>query len=481
MVNKCKDKIKECRVIIDQIEDRLSSLPDELRIQILSRLPLRSAIVTECLSSRWRGLWTNITSVNIEPAGTTHPKYSDEFLNALDKIRSRMVSPFIYRFSFELINGVQGTFRPPYLDSWVQQICDRDVRELKLTETRQFPSFIFRTQSLVSIELRSTSTWVLPDDCEPINLPNLKNLGINLCPAICDWVEKQIKLCPSLEQLSLMCETYYWDSPGKRITCSNQNLRRLSINFKSSKVSHNVVIDAPKLEYLAIRALKTSTFSFTNEPVVLREAKIEIYGTTRTPAKPDKLNRVISKFYEDISNVRFLGLHIDSLDNNLSTFFRNTTKLTLDMDSSHSISMVLSMLELCPALDDLTLKFLHIGDDREWCRHPKLGQSTSKARRPLKTINIECYWPKNYDSHPGLSFLALIEYFLTHATDLERFKVNLDATRLSENVIVKHDESVELELCKLLYQCPTMSKRCEVEFVGRCFMMSRKAGPKAKT
>ncbi|KAK9715962.1 hypothetical protein RND81_06G201900 [Saponaria officinalis] len=466
-------------------EDRISSLPDDIRIQILSCLPLRSAILTESLSSRWRGLWTNITSINIE-TGTSW-KYSDEFLNALDEIRSRIISPFIRRFSFELIHGVQDAFGPPSLYSWFQQICDRNVRELKLMwlyyqgdfNRCQFPCFIFRTQSLVSIELGSASYWVFPDECEPINLPNLKNLSIKICPSICDWLEKQINLCPSLEQLSLIYCMDYEYLPGQRFMCSNQNLRRLSIRlsttfygFNSFTKNYKVVINAPKIEYLAISAPKTWTFCFAQKPVVLREAKITCSETAGTLVISDELKKVKSKFYEDISNVRLLGLHIDSLDD-VSAVFCNTTRLTLDMNLSHSIIIVLSLLELFPNLDVLTLKFNHIG----FRGLPKL-KKVRNIRRALKTIEIECYLSYKYECL-GSSFLALIEYFLRNAIDLEHFKVNIGVmSRPLENVIVQHNESVELELCKLLYQCPTISKRCEFQFVGRYFTMSRKDGPK---
>nr|XP_033512355.1 F-box/LRR-repeat protein 25-like [Nicotiana tomentosiformis] len=46
------------------MEDKLSQLPDDILVSILSKLTLKEAVLTSFLSSRWRYIWTRVTRLN---------------------------------------------------------------------------------------------------------------------------------------------------------------------------------------------------------------------------------------------------------------------------------------------------------------------------------------------------------------------------------------------------------------------------------
>ncbi|XP_074297084.1 F-box/FBD/LRR-repeat protein At5g22700-like [Silene latifolia] len=236
-------------------EDRLSSLSDDVLIEIISFLPLQFAIVTGSLSRRWCGLWTKVTSINIK---------LPDFKNFPD-FMSHITSPSIYRFFVKCAVEVDDSISCSLLNFWFRQACDRNVRELELACPPRFmgsschenilPSFVLQTQSLTSIELYFVYNLQLPDDGQ-INLPNLKRLRFTRYRVDLKLLGTLIEACPSLEDLSLI-DFLFMSTPERDIKVFNRNLRRLVIDTGCIEDRRfAVVINAPKLEQLVCHLCK---------------------------------------------------------------------------------------------------------------------------------------------------------------------------------------------------------------------------------
>ncbi|XP_074298947.1 putative F-box/FBD/LRR-repeat protein At1g78760 [Silene latifolia] len=329
------------------------------------------------------------------------------------------------------------------------------------------PIVIFQTQSLVSIELSSSSgnSLELPDDCEIINLPNLKRLSLQFVSFRLQWIEKLIKACPSLEVLYL---TRLIKNPGslhqlQSLKCCNQSLRWLLIRTNFAE-SNSIVIKAPKLEYLDILAPKPGIFSFEEEPIArfVRQKSnllkmLVLFLIKKTGLCQNSMGAV--------SNVRFLTLNISKVGK-LSLVFRYATRLTFDMNVSQILKTMSSLLEMCPVLDVWTVDVLDTGKDNEL-----------SSLRALKRIHIDIRrWDYSYDK-PTESFLDLIAYLLRNAPNLEKLNLSVNSRVYSLVGNDENNKARELMLSNLLFQCPMASTSCNVEFKGRYVKMSRKDCP----
>ncbi|XP_074296319.1 FBD-associated F-box protein At2g26860-like [Silene latifolia] len=447
--------------------DRLSYLPDDILIGIISLLPFQLAIATGTLSRRWRGLWSNTTSIDIAFRETYKLLNLDTTLN---ETMRQITSPFIHSFSIDFKKSFDLNYWAPLMDIVIRDVCNRNVHQLKVTwrdaacwyKIYTLPSVIFQTQSLVSIELGSKSgsydDWRFPEDCDTINLPNLKNLTIHFGLNY-QWIEKLVKACPSLVKLSLNCWVGY-----------------IVVSLQSGRF----VINAPNLEYLAIFAPKSMCFSFEEEPIVLRETKIEFTDLHQYQSDKDKLSRL----YKAVSNVRILTIDISAVDA-LSTVLHNVTRLTINMKSSHSLNTLLSLLKMCPKVDVLTLKVWGVDNYKEpLYRNPGNVSTSRRALRRIKSINVEIDNWRTY-CKPAKSLSRLIVHLLRSTCNLEHFNLRVNDFHQDWDWLpsanCSSNQEHELKLCKKLYRWPTISSCCDVEFNGRFFKMSRKDGPKITT
>ncbi|XP_074298945.1 putative F-box/FBD/LRR-repeat protein At1g78760 [Silene latifolia] len=272
-------------------------------------------------------------------------------------------------------------------------------------------------------------------------------------------LETLIKACPSLEDLSLIDFLFMWTPERDDIKVFNQKLRRLVIDAGCIEYNHvAVVINAPKLEQLVCHTVNSVIFSFEDKPSALRKVKIDFNHNRGLQSRDEK--KVMSEFYQAISNVSSLTLDDYVLDKVLSTVFCNVTRCTLIMKKWYNIKTVASLLELCPLLDVLTLKF---DCDIRIMRERNLGKPNRKrtSRRVLKRLEIEAYCTTY--RKPGKSFLQLVQYLLSGAIDLEHFYFRAVGPKFFTEEV---REKMESNLCKLICECPMVSTGCKVEFDG---------------
>ncbi|KAL9242580.1 hypothetical protein vseg_016566 [Gypsophila vaccaria] len=457
------------------VRDRLSSLPDDILVDILSLFPFKFAITTGTLSKRWRHLWTLTTSVDIVLRSDACVAY--EFTTCVDQSIHKHTSPFIRTFIVDCKDTCADLESINTIDSWLRRICQRSVLHLVVLFPSHYawyrgykgykpewPSCILRTRSLVSIKMRFTLYHYPSDDNELIDLPNLKKLSLTLTPLQCDLLTKLTQACPLLEDLSFTSRP---TSNAVDVKCSCPNLRRLSISCFGSQPC-KVVINAPKLEYLDATLQDDSTLCIGDRPIIrLHEVRLDIALYIRRDLLSTDVEGCSLHLYKAISNVRSLNLGYSRV--HTFTMFRNLTHLTLNFGVYSEFRTLLSFLKLCPVLDVLTLRLMN----RRWFGEGEwLDTSNICTLERVKEIGIDvCYYTVDLKEH----FTEMIDYLLKRSSVLERFCFSVLVPR-SLGTTARNDAESEKMLCDHLYNCPRASIDCEVSFTGQYWLMTQKDG-----
>lgn len=208
--------------------DLISDLPQSIIESILSRLPIREAVTTSILSSKWRYRWSSIT----------HLVFDDECVTSSNDrglIEHKLIN-FITRALF-LHQGPIHKFQLrtsylqscPDIDQWILFLSRKDIKELVLelgeSEWIQVPSCLFNCKKLIHLELFRC-------ELEPPPMFKgflyLKSLTLFQVYDATDAIESLISSCPLLENLSLS----YNDSLTLNIHAPNLKYLCLEGEFK---------------------------------------------------------------------------------------------------------------------------------------------------------------------------------------------------------------------------------------------------------
>lgn len=254
--------------------DRLSQLPDDFLLQILSWLPTKDVIKTTLLSKRWRFLWTLVPrlSYDLRLHGNICPKFSQ----FVDRSLLLHKAPTLESVHFR-IGSICYTAESD-VGVWVRTVVDRSVRELKISycsgeEPIRLPKCLFACKTLVVLKLENVSlvdgsSYACFKSIQTLHLVDVKYANDQSLPRI-------ISCCSTLEDLVVQ------RCPGdnvKVVTVTAPCLKNLSLH-KSSQAfegdDDGFLINAPRLKRIDIEDYWGGFCYIENMPEVV-EANVDV-------------------------------------------------------------------------------------------------------------------------------------------------------------------------------------------------------------
>lgn len=263
--------------------DLLSDLPLSIIEIILTLLPIRDAVRTSVLSSKWRYRWASIPEL-------VFSDHCVHFSNDKDTLEGRLINFITHALllhhepihKFKIRSSVlQGC---PDVDQWMLFLSRNDVRELTLElgagdDWLRVPSCLFSCKYLTHLEL---SRFELDPPPTFKGFPWLKTLNLQQVFMAHEAIESLISSCPLLESLTL----YYFD--GWDLNIYAPNLKSLCLEGEFKKIC---LEKTPQLEVMVITL-------YMNPDEVQEEHFEQSFGCTYV------------KFLGGVPNLRRLSGHV---------------------------------------------------------------------------------------------------------------------------------------------------------------------------
>ncbi|KAL6012588.1 hypothetical protein ACLOJK_003077 [Asimina triloba] len=208
-------------------EDRLSNLAPNVLEAILMHLPLKDAVRTSILSSKWRNTWTAIPHLVINySCDRPHPKQTDldqlRRVNIVDQVLLRHQGRPIHKFEL----WARFLESCPHIDRWILFLSNHGIKELIFiffgAVFHKLPSSLFFScQDLQYLKLRS---FIIDPPPTITGLDNLKHLALCKVSITDVSLQRLLSACKFLEKLSLvLCKGL------SRVEILAQRLKRIQL------------------------------------------------------------------------------------------------------------------------------------------------------------------------------------------------------------------------------------------------------------
>ncbi|XP_074272096.1 putative F-box/FBD/LRR-repeat protein At1g78760 [Silene latifolia] len=261
----------------DEIEDRLSSLPNELKTDIVSRLPIRQALKTSILSRGWKHTFSSLPRLAFfEHQFLSVPNSSRRLVELIDWTLANRDESELCTLAINF-----NIFEKPCLtlkSTWINFAVEHNVQYLHIIaqiEETGLPSSLFTCRTLTVFKFMARAQLLkLPS---VIYLPNLKQMSlVNICFPNDILTEMLFAGCPLL---LLLCIGKCGLDRLSRLTIPCPKLKILWISNCSGMDTcvinlqgtclENIYYDGPlarNFEFGTVNRLSGVGFNITREP-----------------------------------------------------------------------------------------------------------------------------------------------------------------------------------------------------------------------
>ncbi|PSS24824.1 F-box protein [Actinidia chinensis var. chinensis] len=361
MENKRKIKSSEA-------EDRISSLPDPILVEILSLLETKFAVRTSVLSTKWRHLWSSVPNL-IFDLREMYPETSSllQSIFYINRVLIFQNPPRIHKFSLRCRHA-QWRIVSDFFNCWVISVLRGGVKELHIDvpiggpdhRPLNLPQSFFACETLVDLKLGGEGGYfsrVVLDLPKWVHFPNLKRFNLKLYYPSEDLTNRLFTSCPVLESLSLEAVL----DCNKEITfniCVGtlRELRIVLIADRYGDCRHKVVVDAPFVEHFSVEDNLLACYFIRNQWSLMK-ACIDVGERFSGTLGDDRANYLF-ELLRGISDVKSLQLSDHTIralgyaDNYVRCIFPNLIRLELSVSSW---SRLIDLLGRMPRLESLRL------------------------------------------------------------------------------------------------------------------------------
>ncbi|XP_019101673.1 PREDICTED: F-box/LRR-repeat protein At3g58980-like [Camelina sativa] len=330
--------------------DRISGLPDELIMLIVSYLAAKDA-ASLITSRRFRNLYTIIPDLEFDDTAQFQGSFTD--LVSLTMAARLKTTTRIRRFSLKSKRGLD----QDRINHWLRDVLNhRGVMDIEMgiygDNGYTLPLEIFTCKTLKNLKLgREIEISLVPENAL---LPSLETLVFDDCVRFCNPVDCAfnafLSACPVLKELTIdgMCwETWEWSGFVSSRSLERLTIGRELVDFDGPNPQY-ITFDTPSLAYLEYGDFVPDGYTIVNfESLVEAKLNLLVMVNRRWHGQfanyGDVLSSNVTNLIQGIRNVQILELSSPYTFETLY-FFRDAIPV---LEKLHHLTMVNDDMGFC--------------------------------------------------------------------------------------------------------------------------------------